>query len=191
MLDMVAVSKSLFKNITDCRVTNDGIWSDHSALRTEIEMFSCEFSSSAIGAQSTELDRRKLLSENKAAYNSRVTELLSKKKEATGKYEAYMEILEQAAIETSSAPPKVDRAWFDYDRANLMPLIEERNVLLHATRQSDLSPEESIQTKRLLKDKQMQIQEKTKIALSKWYGHQASLVANIDMDPWTAWKASK
>ena len=115
MLDKVAVSKSLFKNITDCRVTNDGIWSDHSALRTEIEMFSCEFSSSAIGAQSTELDQRKLLSENKAAYNSRVTELLSQKKEATGKYEAYMEILEQAAIKTSSAPPKVDRAWFDYD----------------------------------------------------------------------------
>ena len=72
-----------------------------------------------------------------------------------------------------------------------MPLIGERNVLLHATRQSNLPPEESIQKKRLLKDKQLEIQEKTKIALGEWYEHQASLVVNIDMDPWTAWKASK
>ena len=83
MLDMVAVSKSLFRNITECRVTNDGSFSNHSALRTEIKMFSCEFSSSAIGASSTELDCKTLLFENNEVYNSRVTELWNQNKETT------------------------------------------------------------------------------------------------------------
>ena len=113
MLDMSVVSKRLFRNITDCRVTNDRLWSDQSALRKEIEMFSYEYFTSAIGALSTKLNRKKLLSENKEVYNLRVTELLSQNKEATGKYEGYIEILKQTAIKTSSDPPKVDRAWFD------------------------------------------------------------------------------
>jgi hypothetical protein len=36
MLSMVSVSKILFRKVTEFRVINDGLWIDHSALRTKI-----------------------------------------------------------------------------------------------------------------------------------------------------------
>ena len=92
----------------------------------KVELFSRRFTSSAVGAPPVELNCRNVLSKNQDSYNSRVTKLLNWSREDANNHEVFMEILDQAAIKTSSAPIKDDRIWFDYNRENIMPMIGEK-----------------------------------------------------------------
>ena len=72
---------------SDCKVTNNGLSSDHFAIRTDISLLLNEYSIEILGQLSTELDKRALLFENSKAYNENFTELLNESEEDMNQYD--------------------------------------------------------------------------------------------------------
>ena len=102
-------------------------------------------------------------------------------------YKDFNELLIEAAKEAATSPLRVDKSWFAYNKEILMPLIDERNGLLHQTRTSGLSPDELEVRKGKLRELQKYIQDQSRAAYEKYAQDLAEKISNMNFNPHAGW----
>eukprot|EP00985_Skeletonema_marinoi_P034014 scaffold42827_cov496-Skeletonema_marinoi.AAC.1 len=167
----------MLKLITHCKAVDDGIRSDHSAIRiTWTRAYSSEGSkthTSITNVRGT-LNKEELLEDNNIEYNELVAKKLEECPDLKDDYDSFMEMLVKIANEASTSAPYKKIPWYEFDRDILMPLIEERNELMHRTRHEDLSVEELELVKIEISDMNKYIHDKCLAAKSKWARYMAT-----------------
>ena len=192
MLDMAAISSNGMSNVDDCRVVVDGIRSDHSAIRTELRHNMVTSIPSVV--HQGEINRHDLQYDEHTnnAYNehvsSRMAEIDLGSLTMEEQYDLFTEIMIEAAQATSSQPIKVNKSWFDYNKDVLLPLMEERNRLLHATRHQTLSDNDLEHIKSELRRMQKHIYDQSNIAIERWAQYHATKAEDVS-SPRAQWEA--
>ena len=183
MLDIIAVSRSIIKKILSCNVVDDGVRSDHSAVRMRLAMYSIKVKDNKVAGGRT--NYRKLLFDTKTneGYNS----IFMDKWDNTTSYEDFNALMIEAAGEAATSPMRVDKSWFEYNKEILMPLIDERNALLHQTRVSGLPPDEMEERKKKLRELQRYIYDQSRIAYGKYAQELAEKISNLNFNPHVGW----
>ena len=95
----------------------------------------------------------------------------------------------ETARETSSDVAQVSKAWFEYNKDELMRSMEERNRLLHLTRIAGLPTEELKQVKADLRRMQSHIDDESRLAMGRWAEDHATKLSNMAFSPRLAWQS--
>ena len=119
MLDMIAVSKNIFKRVSDCKTVVDGVRSDHSAVCLKLKTCLIEFKDRSGTVSKGEVDKESIQCDQKI--NAEFNECFNKKWDQETSYEDFCKALMEAARETASRPIEVNKPWFDFNKESLYP----------------------------------------------------------------------
>ena len=180
---MISASKSIAKKVKDCKVVEDGVRSDHSAICMMLNKSLVTYKAFSISRG--EIDKHSVQHEDNEAFN----ECFAEKWDENTCYDDFCNLMMEAARETASTPIRVNRSWFEYNKDVLAPAIDERNKLLFKSRDSDLSEEELKQLKEKLRRQQKYIYDQSRVAYERWAEDHALRVHNMAFIPRVAWKS--
>jgi hypothetical protein len=134
-LDSISVSLNGVNRVRDCKVWNQGIDSDHSALLLQLNLnltsikYKC---SDSLALGSIDWHSIKNNQELNSHFNSTLKELLSAPTILT--YTDFNKAILQAGSNTATNTDHVNQGWFVNDRMEMQPLIENKAELLHLLR---------------------------------------------------------
>ena len=183
MHDVIAVSSKILKRVRDCKVVDDGIDSDHSAVSITISLTSIKFKGKAVSRGI--IDWNKILADEttRAIYVQHLKDLTTDNMP----YEDFNAAVLQAGELTATIVRTRVEGWFQFSSDTLAPMIAERDQLLHQIRQES---DETIllQLKQALTQKKRHIYDAVGIAKAKYYADLCTKIHDMSMNPKLAWE---
>ena len=137
MHDIFACFTSLHKRVRDCVTSLDGVASNHQAVRLKISLTSIKFKPKTMTRGA--INWSQILSDEhtQMVYNEHLLQITHNDMD----YDSYQEAILQAGALTATHHKKQCTGWFQMSRATLVPLLTERNQILHALKRNHhLSP---------------------------------------------------
>ena len=186
MYDIIATSQSFHKRVRDCKVVDNGVESDHKAVKISITITSIKYKARAV-PRSTILWRRILEDPiYQLVYNTELKKLV----DADTDLETFNEkTIEAARIAASFVESKV-KGWFEMYGSELRPLIEEKDIICHAIK-GETDEVKMREMKVELKQLQKIVNIKCAAAKAHWYRDIAEKIHDMPMDPKKAWECIK
>ena len=107
-------------------------------------------------------------------------------------YTTFNSLILQAASETSTKLKHENKVWFNHSLAKILPVITNRDNLLHLLRHTDPSNFDSIrEIKHDLKLAQNNVTDSIDLAKARWSAFQAARIHKMIFTPKEAWKGVK
>jgi hypothetical protein len=133
-IDIIAVSPFFAPTVTDCKVVNNGVHSNHSAISMTwiLQTNKPAFDNALLTGRP---NVRKILFDK--ATNVIYSDVIRGRISNDSSYDEVMTALANAAKFAASEPEKVNKCWFEYNKEVLMEAIDERNRLLHSMKQKE------------------------------------------------------
>ena len=186
MYDIFATSQSLHKRVRDCKVVDNGVESDHKAVKMSITITTIKYRARDVPRGTISWRR---IFEDPVYQLIYVTEL-KKLVNADTDLETFNEkTIEAGRIAATFVESKV-KGWFEMHSSELRPLIEEKDALCHAikgeTEESNLR-----EMKIELKRQQKIVNIKCAAAKAHWYRDFAETIHDMPTDPKKAWEYIK
>jgi hypothetical protein len=103
-------------------------------------------------------------------------------------YKEFNEAIRQAGTKTVLSLKEGCKGWYMFSRNNLLPILEEKNQLVHTLRQQDHPMVASESLKCSLKRMSKQVKVMVLLAKLPWYSHVCLHIHDMRMDPWVAWE---
>ena len=186
MLDVMVCSSGLQKRVQNCKVVEDGLESDHRAVRMEMILTSIKFkeNSTAYGGST---DWRKIMTDTKykACFNKNALALTS----ANMDYDDFNTAILDAGKATIVTIKERCQGWYEFSKNDLMPIIEEKNRLVHTLRHADGIPDTVITSLKChLKRITKHVKDMVLLAKSRWYSSICGRIHDMRMNPRLAWE---
>jgi hypothetical protein len=143
MHDVLVCSQSTHKRIHDCKATDDGINSDHSAVSLDLILTSIKFKERTVSRG--KIDWRKIASDDQLQiiYNGHLTSLTTPDMDFT---EFNASILQSGKL-TATVLKEKCKGWFQFSQDMLNPLLTKQNQLLHTLcRSHNLASDDIVNT---------------------------------------------
>ena len=127
MHDLFVCSQSLHKRVRDCEVVDDGADSDHDAICIKLAITSIKFKGSAI--TKGVIDWTSILNDEryKELYNHHLRCLVNE----NTSYDDFNQHIMTAGEFTATLVKEKCEGWFQFNRQELAPIIEQRNKTQH------------------------------------------------------------
>ena len=188
MLDNFICCDNLFKRISDCKFTQSGVRSNHTAIVTKFRLTFIKFHNNWNKA-TTVVDWEKIRTDKKAKsdFNDKLN-ILFNNHSAKSPYTDFNSAILIAAKDTATKQRTKNQGWFHHSNSILLPAIHHRNRLLHHLRSQDPS-EDTTAIRSQLKDAQAVVTDYVSLAKSAWSQHQAEMVHTMRFSPKEAWKS--
>ena len=124
MLDVIVCSATLHKCISNCQVILDGLESNHCTVRLDLGQDTNSLYSGAI-------DWRKILTNDgcRKIYNDAALKATTVDMD----YKELNEAICQSGTKTALSHKERCKGWYMFSRNDLLPIIEEKNQLVHPT----------------------------------------------------------
>ena len=107
-------------------------------------------------------------------------------------YTKFNSLILQSASETATKLKHENKGWFNHSLATLLPVITNRDNLLHLLRHTDSSNCDSIrEIKHELKLAQNNVTDSIDLAKARWSDFQAARIHKMRFTPKEAWKGVK
>jgi hypothetical protein len=103
-------------------------------------------------------------------------------------YEEFNEAIRQSGTKTVLSLKKRCKEWYMFRWNNLLPIIEEKNQLVHTLHQQDHPMEVTKLLKCSLKRVSKQVKDMVLIAKLHWYSHVCLHIHDMHMNPRVAWE---
>jgi hypothetical protein len=184
MLDAIVCSKTLHKRINNCWVILDDIGSNHRAIRLDLVLTSIKFkeTQSLYGGN---INWRKILTNDDCCkpYNDAALEATT----IDMNYEEFNDAIHQSGMNTAISLKERCEGWYEFSQTELMPIIEEKNRLVHTLQQKVLSVETADLLQGSLKCVTKQVKDKVLLAKLCWYSNICSHI-HEQVNPRLAWE---
>jgi hypothetical protein len=185
MLDVIIYSKTLHKRINNCQVILDGLDSDHHAVRLDLVLTSIKFKETQLlygGA----IDWRKILTndECRKLYNDAALEAMTVDMD----YEEFNNAIRQSGKNTAIPLKERCKGWYEFSQTELMPIIEEKNRLVHTLKQKVNTVEIDDLLRCSLKRVTKQVKDMVLLAKSCWYSNICLHIHDMRVNPRLAWE---
>ena len=185
MLDVIVCSSGLHKRVQNCKVIEDGLESDHRAVRMEMILTSIKFKECST-AHGGSTDWRKILTEKE--YKERFNENALALTSANMDYDDFNTAILDAGKASVMTIKERCQGWYEFSKNELMPVIEEKNRLVHTLRHADGIPDAAIISLRChLKRITQHVKEMVLLAKSRWYSNICGRIHDMRMNPRLAW----
>ena len=187
MIDIFACAKNLHCRVRNCRTIAYGIESDHTAVQLDLVLTSLKRTASTALHRGT-TDWRKIATDQPT--QQRYNELLETNVDLPDmSYEDFNDAIHKAGAETALIVNSRCEDWFQFNLADLVPPIEERDHLLHTLRSSTDLPPSIVDSMRVqLHCLNKHVKDKVLIAKARWAAHVCSKIHNMRMNPRVAWE---
>jgi len=131
-------AQKLFTNASTSQVILDGIASDHRAIRLDFVLTSIKFKETHL-LYGGNIDWRKILTNDdcRKLYNDAALEATT----IDMNYEEFNDAIRQSGMNTAISLKERCEGWYEFSQTELMPIIEEKNRLVHTLRQKVHSAE--------------------------------------------------
>lgn len=140
MIYVFTCAKKLHRRVRNCRTIADGVESDHTAVQLDLVLTSLKrTASTALHCGTTDWRKIETDQPTRQRYNDLLTDATVDLPDMS--YEDFNDAIHKAGEETALLVGSRCEDWFQFNLADLVPPIEERNQLLHALPSSaDLPP---------------------------------------------------
>ena len=102
-------------------------------------------------------------------------------------YKDFNEAIRQSGTKTVLSLKEQCKGWYMFSRNNLLPIIEEKNQLVHTLRQQDHPMEVTELLKCSLKRVSKQVRDIVLLATLHWYSHVCLHIHDMRINPQVAW----
>ncbi len=130
MIDIFVCSQQLHCQVHNCRITSDGVESNHSAVRLDLTMTSLKHKMSTTLTHGT-INWHKIAS-NTATIKHYNNILLASTEMIAMSYEDFNKSIIAAGTEAALLVKSTCDNWFQFSVSDLAPIIAERNEVLNA-----------------------------------------------------------
>ena len=181
MLDVIVCSKTLHKRINNCQVILDGLDSNHHAVCLDLFLLtSIEFKETQ-SLYSGAIDWRKFLTKDGChkLYNDVTLEATTIDMD----YEEFNDAIHQSGMNAAISLKVRWEGWYEICQTELMPIIEEKNQLVHTLRQKVHSVEAADLLRCSLKRVTKQVKDKVLLAKLHWYSNICSHIHDMRVNP--------
>ena len=168
MLDVIVYSKTLHKRINNCRVILDGLDSNHRAVCLDLVLTSIKFKETQLLYGST-INWRKILTNNDCCklYNYAILEATTIDMD----YEEFNDAICQSGMNTAISLKERCKGWYEFSQTELIPIIEEKNQLVHTLQQKVHSVKAADLLLCSLKRVTKQVKDKALLAKLHWHSN--------------------
>ncbi len=139
MHDIFTCSKSLDKQIHDCKAVPRRAVSNHKAVRLSLMLALIEFHGHALSQGTIDWPKILLGDHTRAMYSKHLLMLMT----GPTQWDDHQELILQAGMLTATNHKRQCKGWFQMSRSTLAPLYAERNTLKHAVKHAAISPPQS------------------------------------------------
>ena len=136
MLDKFISCPGFFKRISDCKVTNLGMRSDHAAIKVKFRLTAIKFNNEQDNIEIIDWKRIKTNHDAKDEFNNKLFyyDKLSSEYHSAASYTKFNANILLAAQETAMSKKNDNKGWFHHYENILLPIISYRYHLLHKFR---------------------------------------------------------
>ena len=150
MLDNFICCHAFFKRVMDCEVVKTGARRNHSPIQAKFKLTAIKLNITKSAMVVIDWEKIRTDRVAKAAFNATLHHSLMPNGiyEPTNghEYTKFNELVLEAASATATKLRSEDRGWFHHSVDTLLPVIIERDYLLHLIRDTDPSEYESIRS---------------------------------------------